>query len=80
MKSIQGKIAAGRENAFSNSVLSSDAIRSFRARYRELAYRASQNVSMARLAHMDSLKEVIFKLQKEFPGVLKDPQKYMELG
>ena len=65
---------------FPNRVPSSDAIRSFRARHRELAYRASQNVSMARLAadnpkHMGSLKEVILKIQTEFPEVLRDPQK-----
>lgn len=80
MKSIQGKIAAGRENSFTNRVPSSDAIRSFRARHRELAYRASQNVSMARIAaenltHMGSLKEVILKLRNEFPEVLRDPRK-----
>ena len=77
MKSIQGEIAAGRKTSFSNCVPSFDARRSFRARHRELAYRASQNVSMSRLAaenpaHMGSLKEVILQLQEEFPEVLRD--------
>ena len=80
MKSVQGQIAQDGRNSFSNGVPSSDAIRSFRARHMELTFRASEQVSSARLAaqnptHIGTLKGVIQKLQKKYPGLFSDPRK-----
>ena len=50
MKSVQGKIAQDGRKPFSRGVPSSDAIRSFRARHREITFRTAEQVSSARLA------------------------------
>ena len=80
MKSIQGQIAGDGRDPFSNGVLSSDAIRSFRARHQALTFRAAEKVSSARLApqnlgHIGTLKIVFQNLKKQFPEVFSDPRK-----
>ena len=50
IKSVQGKIAQIGRKPFSNGVPSSDAIRSFRARHREMTFPTAEQVSSARLA------------------------------
>lgn len=77
--SVLAQISSDGRKNFRRGVPSPDAIRSFRARHRELAYRVSENVSAARLAaenvsHFGSLHAVLQHVCSEFPEFKMDPK------
>ena len=84
MSTVHAKMSADRCARYANGLPSSDAIRSFRARNRSLAYRVAENVSSARLAaenqsHIMTLENALKRVEENHPGMFGPPP-YLELG
>ena len=80
MSTVHAKIAADRCAKYANVLPSPDAIRSFRARNRSLAYRVAENVTTARLAaenlpHISSLKRALQQVEHDYPGIFSEPSR-----
>ena len=78
MSTVHAKISADRCARYANGLLSPDAICSFRARNRFLAYRVAKNVSGARLAaenqsHIMTLANALKRVEENHPGIFWTP-------
>lgn len=77
LKSIMARIAADGRTGFPNVIPSDEAIRNFRARHREITYRAHENKDLSKrrgenYEHVKTYVDVLRHLDRDFPGMLHD--------
>ena len=80
LKTLMAKIASDGRPGWKNGIPGPDAIHSFRARHRELAYRNQEDKYNARLKgesyyHVDTVFQVLRRLEISNPGLLQDPDR-----
>lgn len=80
MRNVQSLIANDGRKGFKKGMPSDDALRSFRARNRALTMRKSENVLPVKLAaqnykHVLTFKSILQRVDREHPGLLKDPER-----
>lgn len=80
MMTLRAQIAFDGRRTYEKTLPSSDTIRRFRARNRDLTFGVAEKVPAPRLdsengAYIDSLRITLMQVAKENPGILDDPRR-----
>lgn len=78
LKSLMRRISADGRSQLCEGFPSKDTVRSFRARHRDITYRATDNNDLARLKgekyeHLKTYATALRQVDSDFPEILRDP-------
>ena len=84
LRYMMSRVAADGSKGYKNIVLSDAALRSFRARHRELTFRAQESTEAAKLsaeteAHVAPFFKLLSEIGDRNPGLLKNPHRIWNL-